>query len=467
MPEGLQDDRARGIVPFDQFPAPVAIPSTNPQDDPGVCLRINATWAAMLSSLLDRLDQPDVWEGEDAAIEAARQNVRALQVALDEVNDCMCISEFTASAESGNPVNVVFDPETGNFHFTIPPGEQGPQGIQGIQGIQGVQGVQGVQGEQGPQGPEGPEGAAGLPGADGLYVYPPIAISTTDRLNVICGMSGSFARWLCDQAYTGVVALKTSVLAGKDLIDNVTDMIEAFPVIGPIINGVADILTDMATRGDYDDVASLVNDAYAVEFVQCFTYCWIKTNVPEGVSMTQAQCQQLGDALQATLFVQPPRGPLLTIWGQFLSIFAGMADPQIIAFRLRLGADEPNDDCALLCTDCPELPEGCELIVSDLELRYGTTFTQDAGNPCLIHAVSGGAQGDGDYYVAMKTLSGLNFSVTASNSAGLALINCRWTIDGGGGAFTNLSGLNAVSAMDNFYIRSNTPFTIDIEFAEA
>lgn len=257
---------------------------------------------------------------------------------------------FTASAETGTPVSVDYDAITREFAFVIPPGEAGPTGPTGPQGPQGEAGATGP---AGPAGPAGPQGLQGAPGSTAGYSYPPIAIDTTDRLNVICGMAGSFARWLCDEAETGIVSLKTSVLAGEDIIDNITDMFEAFPVIGPIINGVADLVTDLATRGDYDDVAALVNDSYAVEFVQCFAYCWIKNNVPSGTSMTTAQCQSMGDALQAELLVQPPRGAALTLWGQFLSIFAGAADAQIIAFRLRLGADTPNDDCALLCVDCP------------------------------------------------------------------------------------------------------------------
>lgn len=142
--EGLQDERARGIVPFDQFPGPVVIPPADIQDNPGLCLRVNATWAALLSSLLDRLDQPDVWAGDDTQIDDARQRVRALQVLLDGINDCMCIDEFTASANSGSPVSVTFNPDTGNFHFVIPPGAAGPAGPTGPAGPAGGAGTSGV-----------------------------------------------------------------------------------------------------------------------------------------------------------------------------------------------------------------------------------------------------------------------------------------------------------------------------------
>lgn len=280
-------------------------------------------------------------------------------------------------------------------------------------------------------------------------------------------MAGSYARWLCDQAQVGIINLKTAVLAGKDIIDQITDFFDAFPVVGPIVNNVADLVLDMATRGDYDDLAGLVNDQYAREYVQCFAYCWMKTNVPQGASITFEQCGQMGDALQADLFVQPPRGPLLSLWGQFLSIFAGAADARVTAFRLAIAADERSDDCSILCSDCPDGPEPCSEVISEFLMRYGGTFEVDPVDPCLVHFTSGGAQGDGDYYVALETVQSADFSLQTSNPSGLSLVNCRWTIDMGAAHFTNIGGLEAVSAMDNFYIRSNTPFTIDITFTPA
>ena len=197
--EGLQDERARGIVPFDQFPGPVVIPPADIQDDPGLCLRVNATWAALLSSLLDRLDQPDVWAGDETQIDDARQRVRALQVLLDGINDCMCIDDFTASAESGTPVSVTYDPETGNFHFVIPPGEKGDTG------------------SVGPAGPAGPAGASG----SGVITESAPDLSEGGTVDARCRLS----TWL-----------------RGELIDTAERVLDAFDELGDIVDAAGSLI---------------------------------------------------------------------------------------------------------------------------------------------------------------------------------------------------------------------------------
>jgi hypothetical protein len=283
-------------------------------------------------------------------------------------------------------------------------------------------------------------------------------------------MAGSYSRWLCDTAQVGINNLKTAVIAGADLIDQLTDMLDALPVVGPLINNGIDLVSDMATRGDYDDLAALVNDQYAREYVQCFAYCWLKDNVPENTSITFDQCEALGNALQANLFVQPPRGPLLTIWGQALAVFAGGADGRITAFRLAIAEDERSNDCSILCANCPDEVVDCSGLVADLATRLGTTFTVDPENGCLLHMASGPVQGDGDYYIAITTndYGSQNFSVVASNDSGLSLVsNGIYVVVNGTGMYLNsLTALSGVSAMDYVYIRSNTPFTLDLELTE-
>jgi hypothetical protein len=132
----------------------------------------------------------------------------------------------------------------------------------------------------------------------------------------------------------------------------------------------------------------------------------------------------------------------------------------------RVGAADPTDAWELLCDGCEPPVSACETVVSNLTGRYGTTWAVDGVNPCLLHVTSGPRQGDSDYYVALDTTqqSGVNFRVDTSNPVGLSLVNCRWTVDGGAAHFTNIAGLEQCSAMDNFYIRSNAAFTIDILF---
>lgn len=142
---------------------------------------------------------------------------------------------------------------------------------------------------------------------------------------------------------------------------------------------------------------------------------------------------------------------------------------QFVALWAGIGSSTPSDAWELLCGECGGETSPCEGVMSQLSVRFGTTYEVAEGNECLLHCTSGPAQGDGDFYVALYTTAGdgINFKIDTSNPSGLSLVNCRWAVDGGAGHFTNLAGLEAVTSMDDFYIRSNTAFTIDVEFTLA
>jgi len=57
------------------------IPSADIFDTPTYCFEINAEWLPHILGALDVLDQPDAWEGTEADIEAARDQIRKLMAA--------------------------------------------------------------------------------------------------------------------------------------------------------------------------------------------------------------------------------------------------------------------------------------------------------------------------------------------------------------------------------------------------
>lgn len=61
---------------------PTPIPASGAFDAPLVCLTVNRKWAAHILGALDVLDQPDTWIGTPEQVEAARQSVRQIKVAL-------------------------------------------------------------------------------------------------------------------------------------------------------------------------------------------------------------------------------------------------------------------------------------------------------------------------------------------------------------------------------------------------
>lgn len=67
---------------YDPRPNPGPIPSTGIFDEPTRCARINAQWVSHILGVLDRLDQPDAWQGTLDQVDDARNQIRLLMVEL-------------------------------------------------------------------------------------------------------------------------------------------------------------------------------------------------------------------------------------------------------------------------------------------------------------------------------------------------------------------------------------------------
>lgn len=142
---------------------------------------------------------------------------------------------------------------------------------------------------------------------------------------------------------------------------------------------------------------------------------------------------------------------------------------QFVALWAGIGAADPSDAWELLCGACTGEESPCDGVMDQLSVLFGTTYEAAEGNECLLHCASGPAQGDGDFYVSLITYptgDGTNFTIDISNESGLSLHGCYWSVDGGASHYTNIAGLEACSAMDRFYIRSNTAFTCDVTFTK-
>src|SRR5690606_29793992 len=105
--------------PYAPFKRPIPIPPGSPSDDPCFTLCVSESWWPAVHGCLQLLRERDLWIGTPTEQQAALDAVEVWLLAN-------CFSNITASAESGTPVNAYWQNELFNFHFTIPPGEQGP-----------------------------------------------------------------------------------------------------------------------------------------------------------------------------------------------------------------------------------------------------------------------------------------------------------------------------------------------------
>jgi hypothetical protein len=87
MPRIVDDDSRLAVYPYSTRLQPQKIPSADICDAPLTCLRLNSEWAGHVAGALDILRYADAWQGTDAEIDSAIENVEKI---IDMVSACWC-----------------------------------------------------------------------------------------------------------------------------------------------------------------------------------------------------------------------------------------------------------------------------------------------------------------------------------------------------------------------------------------
>jgi hypothetical protein len=336
--------------PYQPFDEPTSPPPENSGVRVSLCF--DKVWLRYILGALDALTAPQTWT-ENGQVTAQRAS-DAISRALME--DCALeCNDFAFQIDEFG--HLLYNCEAGPTQdlglIQGPPGEQGPQGPQGSQGPQGEQGPQGSQGSQGPQGPQGEQGE---PGADGDTANSPDPItppSGNDKQLQACAMAEGLGQWLIDKAISSINIVKAAAILAKSLADQVTDLLDAIPIFGPLVNNLIDMAADMAVKGDYDDIIGLIGAPEFKDFVVCRLYCKFKTYETIG---TDQICDALSDLVAASIALLPG-GPLITFYGQPFGLCVASISCAVAYKRAFLHDDERSDNCGENCADCPELPD--------------------------------------------------------------------------------------------------------------
>lgn len=72
----------------EKYETPLTIPSAGVFESPTVQLCINAQWASILDGLIGQLLNPALWDGDEAAVDAAQQEVHKLLIGLGINGEC-------------------------------------------------------------------------------------------------------------------------------------------------------------------------------------------------------------------------------------------------------------------------------------------------------------------------------------------------------------------------------------------
>lgn len=205
----------------------------------------------------------------------------------------------------------------------------------------------------GPQGPAGPPGADGEQGIDGNSANAPDPITTAtgdDRNQQACAMAQGYANWLQTKCVSAIEVIQQAAILAKSIADQVTDLLDAIPIFGALVNNLIDLANDMAAKGDYGDIIDHLRTVEFMDELVCQYYCKFK-------AMTQIGIQQIAQANQevATWAAGLAPGlPFLTLYGQAFALFLLTVDPAVAWKRAFLHDDERSDDCESLCADCQD-----------------------------------------------------------------------------------------------------------------
>lgn len=228
------------------------------------------------------------------------------------------------------------------------PGQDGQDGAPGIQGIQGEQGIPGSQGEQGIQ---GPPGQTSTMNNDRICCDAPPVVQppNTNSDEVVCGIATQLASWLNTRFIDSMQEVQAGVAAGTIIVNIVSDLIDAVPVIGAVVDAIVDFAVDVSEK-DIAEMIRLAGDQDWLVDLEELLYCGIKKR---GLPLTLAKLRAViyGD-LQPYYVTLPPQGPLITFIGQAMALWLGGLDLNRVMRQASIYANDPTDNCTFYeCSD--------------------------------------------------------------------------------------------------------------------
>lgn len=214
-------------------------------------------------------------------------------------------------------------------------------------------------GAVGPQGPAGETGPAGEQGESGSAANAPAPIDTAtgaDKELQACAMAQGLANWLRDKCVSAIEIIQQAAILAKSIADQVTDLLDAIPIFGPLVNNLIDLANDMAAKGDYGDIIDHLRTVEFFEALVCRIYC----NFLKYDTIGVAQIEETLTDVVSWAVVLPPGLPFLTLYGQAFALFLATVDDAVAWKRAFLHDDERSDDCQ----------EGCEACEVEVHLTY-------------------------------------------------------------------------------------------------
>ena len=180
---------------------------------------------------------------------------------------------------------------------TLPAGATGASGSNGLNGLNGIDGLNGINGL-------GAVGLSGANGTNGLDADCDGCETDEERENTVeisadavaCNVATGLGTYLTEKYGDTLVFAKAGFERLDTVLDVVGDLVDAFPVIGGVIESVKNFISNLAES----NIATLtaLNDLVFREKVQCKLYCLLKSETGQLNQQTlNSVINRLADAM--------------------------------------------------------------------------------------------------------------------------------------------------------------------------
>ena len=329
---------------YDASPLGMPVPQTGIFDAPNVCLVINTAWIPFLTGVLDRLKWPDVWQGDEAAKNAAFDQIEHLLAALQSGEGCAVsgIEDIRMNADC-TAVEVYID---GAWVEKLPAVKLYPPAYLSNIGTDGTNTIFELSTREDCDAYDttdvtaltvGPPGEPGNPGADGTCVDCGDTSSEAEITDAgaACGIAQYVIPWHEGRFQDMLDILDTSLNLGELVADLMLTWAQVSPITEAVVEAAVNAVTTTA--------AALRSDVPTtkLEEWQCSLYCafkdeptFSKAKFDEWLSAEKAASSALGQ----------------TVWLLLMGMYGG----QELNRRFIIGALTPSTTCATLCDECPD-----------------------------------------------------------------------------------------------------------------
>lgn len=325
--------------------------------------------------------------------------------------------------DAGEDATANYNATTRVLSLGIPRGNTGLTGAAGADGASPEMRVSGgyIQWRQDDDDPtwanlvsiESLTGAPGECASDCLIPPQPTVPAGVDRDARACAIATGLGAWLHGAFDDSLDIIVAGVAAGKIVSGIVSDLIDAIPVLGAVVDAITNFAEN--TVAAVAEEIKAANGDYFREMIQCQLYCIMVNDTDD---FTEAYLSAVKGELQAWGTALPPQTPLLVLIGQSFALWLNTVPDAELLRRANVYKDDTGN-----CELCPQ----CEDATVEFAIASSSTG-EDVGTHTVSVRLNITGTITADVTVPVTVTGG-----TASTPADFTLITTSVTFPAGSG----------------------------------